>query len=186
VTVVSDARAGLAALGAPDGLAAVLDAGVATVRGVDPIVGRLRDHLAARLAEATMAGACSALGLSERTLQRRLTEAGTSFRAELTSARLKAAARRLTDTQDPITAIALDAGFSSLQHFSTKFSEVFGRVADPVARARARRGGARGGRSSRRWTHLRGLRAQASAQSIPTTKATTASGGSSNGSIIAE
>ncbi|MBK6520337.1 MAG: helix-turn-helix transcriptional regulator [Polyangiaceae bacterium] len=150
VTVVSDARAGLAALGAPDGLAAVLDAGVATVRGVDPIVGRLRDHLAARLAEATMAGACSALGLSERTLQRRLTEAGTSFRAELTSARLKAAARRLTDTQDPITAIALDAGFSSLQHFSTKFSEVFG-ASPTLWRERARgaaapgEGGARGG-----------------------------------------
>ena len=70
VTVVSDARAGLAALGAPDGLAAVLD--------------------------------------------------------------------------------ALDAGFSSLQHFSTKFSEVFG-ASPTLWRERARgaaapgEGGARGG-----------------------------------------
>lgn len=126
VTIVADAGAGLAALGASPALGDELDALVREVTGVDPVVASLRDHLAACLPEATIERACAALGMSDRTLQRRLSAAGTSFRGELLAARLRAAERRLAHTSDSLTAIALDAGFASLQHFSTKFSEAYG------------------------------------------------------------
>ena len=67
-----------------------------------------------------------ALGLSPRTLQRRLTDAGTSFRQELQIARLRWAQKLLVDTDLPIKHIALDAGCSSVQHFGVLFRRLTG------------------------------------------------------------
>jgi len=58
------------------------------------------------------------LGASERSLQRELRRAGTSFRAELDAARMRSAERLLAETELKITAIAFEVGCASLQHFS--------------------------------------------------------------------
>lgn len=66
------------------------------------------------------------LGTSARTLQRRLAEAGASFRGELMAARIRAAQERLRATDDKLTAVALDLGYGSLQQFSAAFTHVVG------------------------------------------------------------
>lgn len=66
------------------------------------------------------------LGLSTRTLQRRLGELGTTFEKELRRHKVERAARLLADTDAPITAIAIDVGFATAQHFATAFQEQFG------------------------------------------------------------
>ncbi|MGH7289456.1 MAG: helix-turn-helix transcriptional regulator [Myxococcota bacterium] len=58
------------------------------------------------------------LGTSERSLQRELRRAGTSFRAEVDEARIRAAEILLAETDLKITSIALQVGCASLQHFS--------------------------------------------------------------------
>jgi AraC-like DNA-binding protein len=67
-----------------------------------------------------------ALALSPRTLQRRLADAGTSFIDLARRARLQEAERRLRETSDSITAIALDCGWSSAQHFAADFRAAHG------------------------------------------------------------
>lgn len=123
-------------------LVASLDAIAAEVGGAPAIVGELRVWLVRRLADATpasLAAAATDLGLSPRTLQRRLSEAGTSFEAELMGARLREAQRRLLDTDDALTTVALDVGFASPQHFSASFRRYAGET--PSAwRARRRSG----------------------------------------------
>jgi AraC-like DNA-binding protein len=126
---------------APAGLAAELDRLVGEARGLAPTVGALRAWLAPRRS-AGIEEACAALGLSARTLQRRLREGGTSWQREVQAARIADAERRMLDTDDPLTAIALDAGFASLQHFSGLFRKARG--ASPSSwRAQRRRGGER-------------------------------------------
>jgi AraC-like DNA-binding protein len=99
---------------------------VSATRGEPQLVSRLRATLQGQLPRVSLADAAAALGVSERTLQRRLTEAGTTFQDELASARLSAAKRRMIDTEAPLTAVALDVGYSSLQHFSALFRRVVG------------------------------------------------------------
>lgn len=70
--------------------------------------------------------AAKRLGMSERTLQRRLKEAETSYLEELNAARIRAAQGMLLDTDAPITTIALDVGCSSPQHFSALFRRLVG------------------------------------------------------------
>jgi AraC-like DNA-binding protein len=108
--------------------------------GVAPIVRALRDVFLnpGGLGEADVAGAARALGVSERTLQRRLAEAGTSFQEELATVRLEEARRRMLDTDASLTTIALDVGCASLSHFSALFRKTAGE--SPSAwRARHRR-----------------------------------------------
>jgi AraC-like DNA-binding protein len=121
VSVFEDCDSALAWLGEPPSpLAKELAAAVDHVAGVDTTVGALRGLLAANLdLSAVQAG--RALAMSERSLQRRLQGAGTSFRKELLAARLDEARRRLLDGDDPVSDIALEVGFSSLQHFSNAF-----------------------------------------------------------------
>jgi AraC-like DNA-binding protein len=92
----------------------------------DPLVRALREHLAATLGDAALPKAARALGVSERTLQRRLQEAGTAFQTELQRARVHAAETLLADPEMKLTAIALEVGCASLQHFSTLFQRVNG------------------------------------------------------------
>lgn len=84
------------------------------------------------------------LGLSTRALQRALKESGTSYRAELRGARVRRAAELLRDPERKITWIAVELGFSSLQHFVTAFRAATGETPtawrlreDAEARARA-------------------------------------------------
>jgi AraC-like DNA-binding protein len=59
--------------------------------------------------------------VSERSLQRSLGAAGTTFKDEIAEARIRAARRLLADGDEPLSAIAREVGCSSLQHFSTLF-----------------------------------------------------------------
>jgi len=65
-------------------------------------------------------------GMSQRTLQRRLSEARTTFHAELSNAKLAMAKTLLSLGGRSITTIALELGFASVQHFSARFSAVHG------------------------------------------------------------
>jgi AraC-like DNA-binding protein len=69
----------------------------------------------------TLARAARHLGIAKRTLQLRLEQAGTSFRAELAHARLVRAKALLSRTDDKLLAIAIEVGFASAQHFSRWF-----------------------------------------------------------------
>ncbi len=139
-SVFDEPAPALAWLGEPaPQLADELAAAVDEVSGVHPIVGALRALLAGNPSLSAPA-ACRALGLSERTLQRRLEAAGTSFQKELVATRIAEAQRRLLDSDDPLTAVALDVGFSSLQHFSHQFRLTTGE-APSAWRARRRGGG---------------------------------------------
>jgi len=65
--------------------------------------------------------AARALGLSIRSLQRRLSERDTTFRRVLDTTRIRLAQRLLADSDASITDIALRVGLSSPQHLSTLF-----------------------------------------------------------------
>jgi AraC-like DNA-binding protein len=70
---------------------------------------------------ATPAQAARALALSTRSLQRRLSEQGTSFRHELDTARVRLAQKLLEDSEASVTEVALQVGLTSPQHLSTLF-----------------------------------------------------------------
>jgi AraC-like DNA-binding protein len=63
----------------------------------------------------------SALGLSVRTFQRRLADAGLSFESVLRMSRLDVAARLLAETSSRVLDIALDLGYSDHAHFTRAF-----------------------------------------------------------------
>ena len=72
------------------------------------------------------------LGLSARTLQRQLGEASTSFRTELSRARVEAAKILLQAADCKLAAVALEVGFASSQGFAAA-SRADGRQPEPVA-----------------------------------------------------
>jgi AraC-like DNA-binding protein len=115
----------LAWLGRPE-LAAELARLSDGARQEEPLLRGLREHLAGDVVHANLGHAAHALGVSERTLQRRLQEAGTAFQTELQRARVLAAEQLLDGSDLKLTAIALQVGFNSLQHFSTLFERVNG------------------------------------------------------------
>lgn len=63
------------------------------------------------------------LGLSVRSMQRRLRDRGTSFEQELRRARVRRAQRLLAETDLKLAGVALDTGFATPAHFSRAFRE---------------------------------------------------------------
>lgn len=63
------------------------------------------------------------LGVSVRTLQRRLCGLDTTYQREVADARLRLAKKLMRSTSHPIKWIALEAGCASVQHFSTFFRD---------------------------------------------------------------
>jgi AraC-like DNA-binding protein len=94
--------------------------------GVPSLLTQLHAVLATDLDNAELPRAAATMGISPRTLQRRLQELGTSFRAELDVTRIQEAQRRMLHSVCPLTQIAIDLGFSSLQNFSRQFRRVVG------------------------------------------------------------
>lgn len=84
-------------------------------------VGALRALLDRNLDGMPIATAAKRLGMSERTLQRKLADANTTFKDELADARVRAAKRMLIESDAPLTAIAFEVGCGSLQNFSALF-----------------------------------------------------------------
>lgn len=134
LAVVSDD----ALAGALDGgLVAAARAAVGQMRGVLG-EGRLLDELRVLLAQGRdLRQAAAALSLSTRTLQRRLSDRGTSFAEEVVEVKLTRARRLLDETDAKIAAVALDSGFSSAAHLSAAFKKRFG-VTPSEHRARRR------------------------------------------------
>jgi len=92
--------------------------------------------LAAHVAEIEPERCARDVGVSVRTLQRRLAERGTSFEHEANAARVRVAEARL-ETDAPLTEIAYAAGFSSPQRFASVFRKLKGETPSE-ARARMR------------------------------------------------
>lgn len=125
VQVFESAADALGWLGRPE-LAGAIVSLVQQSSGAEPLVEQLRRFLARGLAGATLPTAARDAGVSPRTLQRRLRDAGTSFQTELQTARIDAAKALMADTGTKLTAIALEVGCSSLQHFSGLFRQLTG------------------------------------------------------------
>jgi AraC-like DNA-binding protein len=94
-------------------------------RGEGPLA-QLRQYLSGALADVSLDAAARSLGVTERTLQRRLKEAGTSFQDEVTVARVRAAEALMLETDRKLSDIAHAVGCASSQHFSDTFRRVRG------------------------------------------------------------
>ncbi len=138
VSLWSSAEEALRHFGCRDApaIAEALAAVRARISSEPEILRELRVHLTGRPTEASLTTAARALGLSERTLQRRLAEQETSFEALVRDVRLERAEVRLAETDDPVTTIAIDLGFRTAQHFSTVFRQ---RTGETPSAYRARR-----------------------------------------------
>ena len=130
VAVFDDARAALSWLGesSPAVLADALAELYAEASGTPSFLVALRALLDAKLHGVSVAAAARALGMSDRTLQRKLGEAGTTFQTEMSDARVRAAKRMLLDGDAPLTTIAIESGCASLQHFNTLFRKRTGQL----------------------------------------------------------
>jgi len=100
------------------------------------VVGRLREELNASGAVA-IERAARQLGLSTRSLQRALRQAGTTYRIELNSFRIRRAQELLRDGAQDLSWISAEVGFSSAQHFATAYRRAVG-VTPSAWRARNR------------------------------------------------
>lgn len=89
------------------------------------VSNQIVDHLG--VAPPTLASVASDLGLSARTLQRRLLGEGTTFEALASEARKLVAERTLRDTDLPLTEIAFMLGFSELSAFTRAAHRWFGK-----------------------------------------------------------
>jgi AraC-like DNA-binding protein len=115
-------------LDSPDGAAAegALEAVLAEVRGTPPVLRDLREWLAKHLDDPQLGRAARALGHSERSLQRRLGELSTAFRAEVQRARVRAAEALLLDGDAKLAAIARQVGCSSPSQLAAMFRRATG------------------------------------------------------------
>lgn len=113
-------------LGAAPGWAPVLRALRSELSGVAPLLTQLRGVLQQLGASPQLGAVARLLALSQRTLQRRLTGLGTSYAQEVNRHRMNTAQRLMLESDAPLTAIAIDSGFSSLQHFSAAFRKATG------------------------------------------------------------
>lgn len=112
----------------PDALAAAEEAArlAGEARGLPPVVQRMRDWLIHALIGATVEAAATALAMSVRSLQRALSEAGTSFTTELQAARVRVACDLLRETDDKVDAIARVVGATSASQLSVLFRRQLG------------------------------------------------------------
>jgi len=104
----------------------VLDELFEAVSGTPALVRSLQAYLEMHLHDPVLKDAATALGMSERSLQRKLAGAETSFQDELGQARVRVAKRLLEEGDMPLTTIALEVGCGSLQHFSGLFRRLTG------------------------------------------------------------
>ncbi|MFO0619281.1 MAG: helix-turn-helix domain-containing protein [Polyangiaceae bacterium] len=107
-------------LGADRATREALEDVAATLSSDDAVVTRLRAVLEER-PSLGVADAARAIGTSVRSLQRKLGDVGTQYRAEVDRARMSLATKKLEGGSTTIGDIALDLGFASLQSFSDWF-----------------------------------------------------------------
>jgi AraC-like DNA-binding protein len=90
------------------------------------ILADLHRALEDLLEDASLESAARKLGLSVRSLQRRLRSEGTTFQREVSVVRVRVAQRLMLDTDAPLSRIASDAGFASPATFSVVFRKLAG------------------------------------------------------------
>lgn len=126
----SDPAQALEWLGHPEALAAPLLSELndlaAVATGQSPLLCELHQVMRSKLPDVNLADVAREMGMSERTLQRRLKEGGTSFQAELNAVQVRMAQALLLETDMKLTAVAVEVGCASLQHFSSLFRKVVG------------------------------------------------------------
>ena len=76
--------------------------------------------------ECTLPRVAQMLGTSQRTLQRRLSAEGRTFRDELETVRSRVAMRYLEETAIPLTSLSMTLGYSDLAAFSHAFRRITG------------------------------------------------------------
>jgi AraC-like DNA-binding protein len=99
---------------------------VAEATNQSPLLQQLHRVLRTRLVDASLTETAREMGMSERTLQRRLKESGTSFQTELNAVQVRTAQQLLLETDMKLTAVAVEVGCASLQHFSSLFRKLVG------------------------------------------------------------
>lgn len=104
--------------------------------GVDPLLRDVRAAIEDALDRATLARVAKTLGLSERTLQRKLESHDTTFQAEVNAARVRVAKRLLRETDMKLGAIALEIGCASLASFSALFRRATGEAPSELRKKR--------------------------------------------------
>jgi AraC-like DNA-binding protein len=122
---IDDALTMLGAACDPAVASAELEAARAAT-GAAPILRSLRALLERRPGRVSIAGAAKELGVSERTLQRRLLEESTSFQRERAAAQVRVAQRLLRAREATLARVAVEVGCPSVQHFSALFRRVTG------------------------------------------------------------
>jgi AraC-like DNA-binding protein len=123
----------------PEEAAESLRLAIVSASGVSEPLRELRRYLEENLATCALEPAARRMGITARTLQRRLGEHGTTFVEEAQEARVRVAERLLIETDAPVTQIAIDVGCASSQHFSDLYRR---RRGEPPSAFRARKRGA--------------------------------------------
>ena len=127
VEIFDEPEAALRSLGVADAreLAESVACAIEAAHGTPPLVRDLRVWLEGHLGSASVEDAARALGVSTRSLQRRLREESTSFQHESKDAQVRVAQRLLRDPEMAITRVALEVGLSPA-HFSALFRRATG------------------------------------------------------------
>jgi AraC-like DNA-binding protein len=127
IEVFTDPVAAFGWLGVEDhtDVVAELDAIQATASGGSTFLAAVRAHLE-RQPGALLPETAQAFGLSQRNLQRKLTELHTTFQSEQNAARVRVAKTLLLETNYDLKRIAFDVGCASLQNFSALFHKSIG------------------------------------------------------------
>jgi AraC-like DNA-binding protein len=112
--------------GVPGNVARDIAEAVTSLRTTRNIVTRSVELLRGGLADTTISGLAAGLDVSVRSLQRALASAGSSYSDLRRQVQLEQARLRLESSDDPVTIIALDVGFSTSQHFSAAFRKTYG------------------------------------------------------------
>jgi AraC-like DNA-binding protein len=134
----TDASQAFGWLDRPEAIAAgaAVDTVVAAAAGTPAVVLLLRPWLEHHLGAPRIDRAARYLGMSARSLQRALAQAGTSFRAEVTRMRVQVAENLLLHSDAKLEVIGRQVGCRSTPHFSTLFRRNTG---EAPAAYRARR-----------------------------------------------
>jgi AraC-like DNA-binding protein len=88
------------------------------LRGVPSLLASLRALLQRQPGRLTLASAAVELGVSTRSLQRHLADAGTSFRGELLASRVRAATTLVANSDHKLETVARMVGVASASHLS--------------------------------------------------------------------
>lgn len=126
VSTFDDVRAAAAWIDAPEGELAALSALAARLSDVPELVRDVRRAITARLPEVEMDAIARDVGVSVRTLQRRLEALGTTFKAERAHVQVVEAQRRLAGSSLSVSRIAYEVGCATPQHLSKIFRQATG------------------------------------------------------------